>query len=333
MEFKSNFEQVEEHPSFPKNEEQVLEYWKKIDAFKTQLEKTKGCPLYTFFDGPPFATGMPHYGHLTAGGLKDVVTRYWTQRGFYVPRRFGWDCHGLPIEVIINKKLNIQTKKDLNAIGIEKYNAECRKVIMTYANDWIYYTERFGRWIDFEKDYRTMYPSFMETVWWIFKQIYDTGRVYRKCKVMPYSCACNTVLSNFEAGENYQTVNDPSVVITFPLISDPKIKLLAWTTTPWTLPSNLFLAVNPEMTYVLVKANGDEEQQYILGEARLKEVMKQIKVNDKYEIVKKYKGKDLMGMEYIPLFDNFYEKFKPKGCFKVYTAEYFTGVDGTCIVQ
>ena len=186
-EFSSKFEHVEEKPSFPKNEEKVLQFWRKIKAFETQLEKSKKYPVYTFYDGPPFATGMPHYGHLMAGGLKDVVTRYWTQRGRYVSRRFGWDCHGLPIEAIINEKLNIKTKKDLDAIGIEKYNEECRNVVMKYAEEWKYYTERYGRWIDFENDYRTMYPYFMESCWWVFKQIYDKGRVYRKCKIMPYS--------------------------------------------------------------------------------------------------------------------------------------------------
>ena len=159
--FHSKFETVEEHPSFSKNEEQIILFWRVIRAFETQLEKTKNCPVYTFYDGPPFATGMPHYGHLIAGGLKDVVTRYWTQRGRYCSRRFGWDCHGLPIETIINKKLNINTKKDLMNLGIEKYNGECRKIVMTYAEDWKYYTERYGRWIDFENDYRTLYPSYV----------------------------------------------------------------------------------------------------------------------------------------------------------------------------
>ena len=334
MTTQSKFTQVPEHPSFPKNEEEILSFWRKIDAFQTQLSKSSSNPKYTFYDGPPFATGMPHYGHLITGGLKDVVTRYWTQRGFHVDRRFGWDCHGLPIECIINKKLEINTKKDLNAIGIEKYNSECRKVIMTYADDWKYYTERFGRWIDFEKDYRTMYPSFMESVWWVFKQIYDKGKVYRKCKVMPFSPACNTVLSNFEAGENYQNVSDPSIVITLPLISNNNIKLLAWTTTPWTLPSNLFLAVNPKMKYVHIKCNGDDEQQYILAETRLVEVLKQIKVdNGKYEIIKHYMGTELAGFEYKPLFTDFYEKYKPRGCFKVYCADYVTDEDGTGIVH
>ena len=276
--FQSKFETVEEHPSFPKNEEQIILFWREIKAFETQLEKTKDCPVYTFYDGPPFATGMPHYGHLIAGGLKDVVTRYWTQRGRYCVRRFGWDCHGLPIECLINKKLNINTKKDLLNLGIEKYNEECRKIVMTYAEDWKYYTERYGRWIDFENDYRTMYPTFMETCWWVFKQIYDKGRVYRKCKVMPFSWATNTVLSNFEAGSNYKDIDDPSVVITFPTLKDPNKKILGWTTTPWTLPSNLFLAVNPKITYVEIEVTfKDKKETFILGEPRLKAILKLLK--------------------------------------------------------
>ena len=332
---RSRFENVEEHPSFPKNEEQIILFWREIRAFETQLEKTKNCPVYTFYDGPPFATGMPHYGHLIAGGLKDVVTRYWTQRGRYCVRRFGWDCHGLPIETIINKKLNINTKKDLLALGIEKYNAECRKIVMTYAEDWKYYTERFGRWIDFENDYRTLYPSFMETCWWIFKQIYDKGRVYRKCKVMPFSWATNTVLSNFEAGSNYKEIDDPSVIITFPMQNDPNKKILGWTTTPWTLPSNLYLACHPKITYLEIEVlfKGKTET-FILAEPRLKPVLKLLNIKEKdCKIIKKMKGEELAGTEYIPLFDYFYETFKPKGCFKVYLADYVTTEDGTGIVH
>lgn len=329
----SNFKSVDEQISFPKNEEQILEYWQKIDAFKTQLKKTEGLPKYTFYDGPPFATGLPHYGHITAGTIKDVVTRYWTQVGRYVERRFGWDCHGLPIEVIINKKLNISTKKDLLNFGIGEYNAECRKIVMTYANEWKWYTNRFGRWIDFENDYKTLDTNFMESVWWVFKQLFEKGLVYRKCKVMPYSCKCNTVLSNFEAGMNYKDINDPSVIINFPLVSDPKKKFLAWTTTPWTLPSNLFLAVNPNLDYVLIKVENHEEKQYILAEALLKSLEHKLKIEGKYEILEKYKGSDLHGMEYVPLFTEFYQQFKSKGCFKVYTADYVSSADGTGIVH
>ena len=331
----SKFETVEEHPSFPKNEEQIILFWREIKAFETQLEKTKNCPVYTFYDGPPFATGMPHYGHLIAGGLKDVVTRYWTQRGRYCVRRFGWDCHGLPIECLINKKLNINSKKELLDLGIEKYNEECRKIVMTYAEDWKYYTERFGRWIDFDNDYRTMYPSFMETCWWVFKQIYEKNRVYRKCKIMPFSWATNTVLSNFEAGSNYKEIEDPSVIITFPTLEDPNRKILGWTTTPWTLPSNLFLAVNEKITYVEIEVpfNGKTET-FILGEPRLTAVLKLLRIKESdCKIIKKMTGKELEGIEYIPLFDYFYEKFKPKGCFKVYLADYVTTEDGTGVVH
>ena len=331
----SKFETVEEHPSFPRIEEQIILFWREIRAFETQLEKTKNCPVYTFYDGPPFATGMPHYGHLIAGGLKDVVTRYWTQRGRYCSRRFGWDCHGLPIECIINKKLNINTKKDLLALGIDKYNEECRKIVMTYAEDWKYYTERFGRWIDFENDYRTMYPSFMETCWWVFKQIFEKGRVYRKCKVMPFSWATNTVLSNFEAGSNYQDIEDPSVIITFPIVGEPNKKILGWTTTPWTLPSNLFLAVNPKITYVEIEATfKGKTETFILAEPRLNAVLKLLKIKEKEcKIIKKMTGDKLAGTEYIPLFDYFYEKYKSKGCFKVYLADYVTTEDGTGVVH
>jgi len=328
----SKFSHVEDKINFPEKEEEVLKYWEKIDAFKTQLKKTENCPKYTFYDGPPFATGLPHYGHIAAGTIKDVVTRYWTQTGRYVERRFGWDCHGLPIEVLINKKLGIQTKKDLLNFGIKNYNDECRKIVMQYAGDWRYYVNRLGRWIDFDNDYKTLDLSFMESVWWVFKQINEKGLVYRKCKVMPYSPACNTVLSNFEAGMNYKDINDPSVIITLPSKADPKVNFLAWTTTPWTLPSNLFLAVNPLFDYVQVKVDG-EEREYIFAEALLKDVAKKLKIEGKFEIVKKYKGTELHGMEYEPLFENFYEHFHSKGCFRVYTAEYVSSSDGTGIVH
>lgn len=328
----SNFKSVNDI-DFAKNEENILKYWEEIDAFKTQLKKTEGCPEYTFYDGPPFATGLPHYGHIAAGTIKDVVTRYWTQTGKHVKRRFGWDCHGLPIEVVINKKLGISTKKDLLNIGIEKYNAECRSIVMTYANEWRWYTARYGRWIDFDNDYKTLDLNFMESVWWVFKQIFEKGLVYRKCKVMPYSSACNTVLSNFEAGSNYKDINDPSVIISFPMVSDPRKKFLVWTTTPWTLPSNLFLAVNPKLDYVLIKVDNNDEKHYILAEALLKDVAHKLKIDGKYEIIEKYKGADLHGIEYEPLYDNFYEKFKPRGCFKVYVADYVSSADGTGIVH
>jgi isoleucyl-tRNA synthetase len=330
--FSSKFENVEDKISFPEKELKILQYWQEIDAFKTQLKKTENCPKYTFYDGPPFATGLPHYGHIAAGTIKDVITRYWTQTGRYVERRFGWDCHGLPIECVINKNLNINTKKDLMNFGIKNYNEECRKIVMEYAKDWEFYVNRLGRWIDFENDYKTLDLNFMESVWWVFKQIHDKNLVYRKCKVMPYSPACNTVLSNFEAGMNYKDINDPSVIITCPFKSDPNICLLAWTTTPWTLPSNLFLAVNPKFEYVQIKVE-DEERQYILAEALLNDVAKKLKIEGKFAVVKKMKGSELEGIEYEPLFTEYFEQFHSKGCFKVYPADYVSSSDGTGIVH
>jgi isoleucyl-tRNA synthetase len=328
----SKFNSVDENISFPKKEEEVLQYWEKINAFHTQLKKTEHFPKYTFYDGPPFATGLPHYGHLTVGTIKDVVTRYWTQNGRYVERRFGWDCHGLPIECKINEMLQIKTKKDLLNLGIEKYNSECRSIVMKYSNDWKWYTQRFGRWIDFEKDYKTLDLNFMESVWWVFKQIFEKDLVYRKCKVMPYSAACNTVLSNFEAGLNYKDVNDPSVIVSFPSVEDNNVKFLAWTTTPWTLPSNLFLAVNPNLTYLKIKVDGHEDKQYIFAESLLDSVKSKLNIEN-FTVVEKYKGSDLHGKEYVPLYDDFYKQFHEKGCFKVYTADYVSATDGTGIVH
>lgn len=247
---------VTQHPSFPKEEEKVLAYWTEIDAFQQQLERTKDFPPYTFYDGPPFATGMPHYGHIVVGAIKDTVTRYATQNGHHVERRFGWDCHGLPVEYEIDQKLGIQTKEDYAKIGLKAYNDECRSIVMRYSKQWESIVGRFGRWVDFQNDYKTMDLNFMESVWAIFKKIHEKGLVYKGSKIMPYSTQCSTVLSNFEAGSNYKDIEDPSVLITFPMLEDPNTEFVAWTTTPWTLPSNLVIAVNPELDYVTIE---DEE--------------------------------------------------------------------------
>ena len=195
------------------------------------------------------------------------MCRYAHQTGHYVPRRFGWDCHGLPVEYEIDKKLGIAGREDVLRMGIDKYNAECRAIVMRYSKEWEKTITRMGRWIDFENDYKTMHISFMETVWWVFGQLHKKGLVYRGFKVMPYSCACNTPLSNFEVQQNYKEVVDPSVVCRFPLKGQENVHFVAWTTTPWTLPSNLALCVNPTMMYVKVKdvASGDI---YILMEKR-----------------------------------------------------------------
>jgi len=183
----SRFAKVEASPSFPKEEEKVIEYWDKIDAFKKQLELTKDLPPWTFFDGPPFATGLPHYGHIAVGAIKDTMCRYATQNGHYVERRFGWDCHGLPIEYEIDKMLNIKTKQDYESIGLAAYNNHCRDIVMKYSTQWETIVKRFGRWIDFENDYKTMDINYMESVWWVFKEMYNKGLVYKSSRVMPYS--------------------------------------------------------------------------------------------------------------------------------------------------
>ncbi|KAJ3339948.1 isoleucine--tRNA ligase [Gonapodya sp. JEL0774] len=318
--------------NFPEEEIKILQFWKEIDAFKKQLEITKDKPAYTFYDGPPFATGLPHYGHLLAGTIKDVVTRYAAAKGFYVERRFGWDCHGLPVEHEIDKKLNIRDRNDVMAMGIDKYNAECRAIVMRYSSEWVSTVERIGRWIDFENDYKTLNTSFMESVWWVFKQLWDKDQVYRSFKIMPYSTACTTPLSNFEANQNYkEDVIDPAVVVSFPLVSDPKTAILAWTTTPWTLPSNLGLCVHPDFEYV--KINDQETgQNWILLEKRLDTIYKDPK-KAKFKVLERMKGKDLKGLEYVPLFEYFSSRKASRTTFRVLNDTYVTDEDGTGVVH
>ncbi|GBF99525.1 hypothetical protein Rsub_11959 [Raphidocelis subcapitata] len=255
--------------NWAKEEEKILALWDELDAFKEQLRRTEGKPEFVFFDGPPFATGLPHYGHILAGTLKDIVTRYASCTGHHVIRRFGWDCHGLPVEHEIDKKLEVKSRDDVMAMGIDVYNEECRSIVMRYSKQWEVTVKRLGRWIDFENDYKTLDPSFMESVWWVFSQLHKKGLVYRGFKVMPFSTACSTPLANFEAGLNYKDVSDPAVMVSFPIDGDADgASLVAWTTTPWTLPSNLALCVHPEFGYVKVR-NPDTGAVYIVAESRL----------------------------------------------------------------
>jgi len=207
---------------FPSIEEKICEKWSAESTFKTQdrLGEERDDEEYTFYDGPPFATGLPHYGHILAGTIKDVVTRYAVMTGKRVERRAGWDCHGLPVEYEIDQKLNITHRDQVLEMGIDKYNATCRSIVTRYTKEWESTVTRLGRWIDFENDYKTMDPSFMESVWWVFKQLFNKGLVYQGYKVMPFSTTCGTPLSNFEAGLNYKDVRDPAVVVEFPLIDN-----------------------------------------------------------------------------------------------------------------
>ncbi|KAG9291531.1 hypothetical protein G9A89_021950 [Geosiphon pyriformis] len=316
--------------NFPKEEEKILTFWREIQAFQTQLKLTEGRKPYSFYDGPPFATGLPHYGHLLAGTIKDIVTRYASQTGHYVERRFGWDCHGLPVEHEIDKKLNITGKSDVLAIGIDNYNQECRSIVMRYSEAWRQTVERIGRWIDFDNDYKTLNVTFMESVWWVFQQLYQKDQVYQGVRIMPYSTGCTTPLSNFEAAQNYRDVSDPAIVVSFPLTDDPETLLLAWTTTPWTLPTNLALCAHPDFQYVKIE-DSLTKQKYILLEKCLNILYKDLK-KAKYTILEKFSGRDMKGWEYIPLFDYYVEKFKGKAFFVV-NDTYVTDDSGTGIVH
>ncbi|CDU25686.1 probable ILS1-isoleucyl-tRNA synthetase [Sporisorium scitamineum] len=316
--------------NFPTEEEKVIRYWRAIDAFKTSLKQSEGKKPFSFYDGPPFATGLPHYGHLLAGTVKDIVTRHAHSTGHYVDRRFGWDCHGLPVEHEIDKKLGIKGKEDVMAMGIDKYNAECKTIVMTYQNEWKDTVERMGRWIDFDNGYKTMDLNFMESVWWVFKTLHQKGLVYQGIRVMPYSTACTTPLSNFEAGLDYREVQDPAVTVSFPLVEDPKTAFLAWTTTPWTLPSNLGLCVHPDFNYV--KIHDDErDMNFIIHEDLLTTLYKDPK-KAKFQKIETYKGKDLVGKQYEPIFPYFQERFKDRA-FRVLSDTYVTSDAGTGIVH
>lgn len=289
---------------------------------------------YWCFSFSSFATGLPHYGHLLAGTIKDIVTRYAHQTGHHVERRFGWDCHGLPVEHEIDKKLKIKGSQDVLDMGIDVYNGECRKIVDRYTAEWEEVVTRLGRWIDFKNDYKTMDPNFMESVWWVFRQIYDKGLVYNGFRVMPYSTGCTTPLSNFEAGLNYKDTSDPSVYVTFPTVEDNNTILIAWTTTPWTLPSNIGLCVHPTLQYVKVLDHATQRH-YILLETRLPALypkMSKKKYKPEFDVLEKMKGQELKGIKYVPLFDYFVDKFGEKG-FKVLVDEYVTDDSGTGIVH
>jgi isoleucyl-tRNA synthetase len=312
--------------SFPKKEEQVLEFWKKNNIFDKSLLKTKGKKLFSFYDGPPFATGLPHYGHLLAGTIKDVIPRYKTMKGFYVPRRFGWDCHGLPVENEIEKAKELSGTEYINKYGIAHFNDECCQIVLRYTGEWKKTVERFGRWVDFDHTYKTMDLTFMESIWWVFKRLFDEDLVYEGYKVMPFSAKLGTPLSNFEANLNYKEVDDPSLTVIFPVEGEDNTFFLAWTTTPWTLVSNLALTVNPNIEYVKIKDNKTSKF-YILAKARLLEYFK-----EGFEILDTFTGDKLKNKSYIPLFDYFLDK-KNEGAFRVITDEFVSTEDGTGIVH
>jgi isoleucyl-tRNA synthetase len=316
---------------FPALEEAVLAYWKKQKVFSRLLSTKNKREQFGFYDGPPFATGLPHYGHLLAGTIKDIVPRYWTMRGKHVERRFGWDTHGLPIEFELEKTLNLNGSLAIRAYGIDKFNEACRGIVLRYTSDWRKTVERMGRWVDLDNDYKTMNPEFMESVWWVFKELWKKGLIYQGKKVVPYSWRLTAPLSNFEASQNYKSVQDPAITVLFPLEENPEEAFVAWTTTPWTLPANLALAVNPNFNYVkaaLKAPLGNVKHVWIL-ESRKAAYEKEL---DCEAILTMKKGSELLNKHYAPLFP-FYEKEKSRGAFRVITGDFVSAEDGTGIVH
>jgi isoleucyl-tRNA synthetase len=343
----------------PSLEEGILGLWKANDvdgrslrrgAAETAQEASSGGeqpPAFVFYDGPPFATGLPHYGHLLAGTIKDIVPRYWSMRGYGVERRFGWDCHGLPIETIVEDRLGVHGRLEIEELGVPKFNAACRAGVLEFTAEWERVVSRMGRWVDFENDYKTMDPSFMESVWWVFKQLWDKELIYEGHRVQPVSPALGTPLSNFEVAqgpqekdpvtrkEGHRRRQDPSVTIRFALEDEEGAFLWAWTTTPWTLPSNLALAVHPEVEYAKVRFTDSGEVAY-LEPGRLADYVARERVGA-YEELERTPGAKLVGRPYVPLFDYFREfrqrEDGSRWAFRVVSADYVTTDSGTGIVH
>ncbi len=321
------FKPVNQHVEFPEIEEEILQFWQEEDIFQKSLKIRENSQAYVFYDGPPFATGLPHYGHFVPGVLKDIIPRYKTMKGYHVERRWGWDCHGLPVENEMEKELNLKTKKDILAFGIDKFNEACRGIVLRYTSEWEKIINRSGRWVDFKNAYKTMDPLYMESIWYVFKTLWDKGLIYGGYKILPYCPRCATPLSNFEVNQGYKDVKDPAITIKFKSKDDENLFYLAWTTTPWTLPSNLALAVGPEIEYVEVYDNQSNEK-YILASSRLNHYYKS---DSEYKINRRFLGKELEGKSYYPLFP-YFENIS-ENAFKIVIADYVSIEDGTGIVH
>ncbi|MFA5248311.1 MAG: class I tRNA ligase family protein [Patescibacteria group bacterium] len=317
---------------FTEMEGDVLAFWEANKIFEKSVAKDAPKGEYVFYDGPPFATGTPHYGHLVASLMKDVVPRYWTMNGYSVHRRWGWDCHGLPIENIVEKELGLSSKKEIEEkVGVAEFNRLCRSKVFSYADEWKKTIKRLGRWVDMEYPYRTMDLPFMETIWWNFKQLFDKGLVYKDYRSMHVCPRCETTLSQSEVAEGYKDVKDLTVTAKFELVEEPGTFVLAWTTTPWTLPGNVALAVGESIKYKVLSIKG-EEGKYILAQERIDDVMK----DKEYEVVEEIGGKDLVGKKYKPVFDNYIndEKIENKeNGWKIYAADFVDTETGTGIVH
>lgn len=311
---------------YPKIEEDILEFWDKDKTFEKSLRKESPQGDYVFYDGPPFATGLPHYGHILGSTVKDVVGRYWTMKGYHVARRWGWDCHGLPIENIVEQKLGINTKKEIHAMGVERFNNECRSQVLTYVKEWGKTVRRVGRWVDFENSYKTMDHSYIESVWWAFKEIWKKGLIYEGKKVLLNCPRCETPIAKAEVAmdNSYKDITEESVYVKFQMKGEENISFLAWTTTPWTLPGNVALTVGADIEYVKVK---QRDEFYIIAKDRLGVL------EGEYGVVETMKGKKLIGLGYEPLY-SIPEILKAGGpLYRVTDADFVSTQEGTGIVH
>ncbi len=320
---------LKKNDSIPEREEEVLRHWKAESIFQKSLVQTEGNEPYVFYDGPPFATGLPHYGHLLQGTIKDVIPRYQTMRGRFVRRQWGWDCHGLPIENIIEKELGFKAKKDIEEYGIEKFNQKARESVFRYDEEWRAIVPRMGRFVDMENEYKTMDSSYSESVWWAFKTLYDKKLIYEGFKSMHICPRCETTLAASEVTLAYKDIKDISVYVLFQLLEEQGTFLIAWTTTPWTLPGNVAVAVNPDVMYVVVLHGG---KRYVVA----KELVARVFKDKEYEIVEERKGKAFVGLSYAPIFDYYTndEKLEHReNAWKVVGADFVTVESGTGIVH
>ncbi len=309
-------------------EEKILEFWEKEDIFHKSIKNREGAEYYSFYDGPPFATGKPHYGHILATTIKDSVLRYWTMKGYQIPRRVGWDCHGLPIENLIEKELGIKSKKQIEELGICRFNDACRESVFSCVSDFQQTLKRVGRWADYSEAYSTMDNNYIESVWWVLKNLWDKELVEKNYRVSPYCPRCATTISNFEVNQGYKEVRDKSAYVSFKIIGNrfEGAEFLVWTTTPWTLPGNLALAINTEITYCHVANQG---KKYILAKNRLSVL------EEEYEIISEFSGEDLVGAKYEPIFSYLQETedIDLSSAYQVLSGDFVTDEDGTGIVH
>ncbi len=316
------YKKVSTNLNFKERELEVLKYWKDNDIFEKSIKNREGGPTFTFYDGPPTANGRPHIGHILTRVIKDIIPRYKTMKGYKVLRKAGWDTHGLPVELEVEKLLGIDGKPQIEKYGVEPFIQKCKQSVWTYKQEWEKMSDRVGYWADMENPYITYDNNYIESVWWSLKQIWDKDLLYKGHKIVPYCPRCGTALSSHEVAQGYKDVKEPSIYVKFQVKGQQGVYLLAWTTTPWTLPSNVALAVNPDETYVKVKC---QDEVYILAEALAAPVLEK-----EFEVLEKCKGKDLIGMDYEPLFDFVTPK---KRAYYVVAADYVTLTDGTGIVH